>query len=167
MARPRENILEYRSYDLNETMPVEIHRGQTWKISPVRSSRLHIHNCFEIGICLSGRGSISFGREELPFREGDALFVGRNVPHTTWSSRDTGSEWRYIHADPELVLGEAVIARASAPQRFAWMFSECHMQYRSDPGRKPAGRERIRPGDAPGGSAGEVSGPGLFFPGTF
>ncbi len=127
MSRPRENIIEYRSYDLSEEMPLEVHQRRTWQISPVRSSRLHIHNCFEIGVCLSGSGTISFGQEEFPYREGDALFVGRNVPHTTWSSPETGSVWKYIHADPELVLGEAALARASAPQKFIWMFSDCHM----------------------------------------
>ncbi len=127
MSRPRESIIEYRSYDLTAAMPLEFHNRRTWKISPVRSGRLHVHNCFEIGVCLSGSGSISFGREELPFREGDVLFVGRNVPHTTWSSPDTGSVWKYIHADPELLLGEAVVSRASSPQRFSWMLSDCHL----------------------------------------
>lgn len=127
MARPRQSIIEYRSYDIPASLPLIIHNRMNWQISPVRSSRLHIHNCFEIGICLSGSGSVCFGEEEKSFGEGDILFVGRNVPHTTWSDAVTGSTWKYIHIDPERLLGEDVLEKAASPRQFARMLTDCHL----------------------------------------
>ena len=74
MARPRYSIIEYRNYDFPGSLPIQIHNRMNWKISSVRSSRLHIHNCFEIGLCLSGSGRMNFCEEEVPFRGGDGHF---------------------------------------------------------------------------------------------
>ena len=65
MARPKQSIIEYRSYDFPGSLPVQIHNRMNWSISSVKSSRLHIHNCFEIGLCLSGSGKMNFGEEDL------------------------------------------------------------------------------------------------------
>ena len=127
MARPRQSIIEYRSYDFPGNLPLQIHNRMNWRISSVKSSRLHIHNCFEIGLCLSGSGKMNFGEDEVPFRAGDVLFVARNVPHTTWSDPYYGSVWEYIHLDPELLLGETVAEKAPSPQKFYQMFTDCHL----------------------------------------
>lgn len=123
MARPRHSIIEYRSYEYPGNLPVQIHNRMNWEISSVKSSRLHIHNCFEIGLCLSGSGGMNFGEQEVSFRGGDILFVARNVPHTTWSDPATGSVWKYIHMDPERLLRDA----AAAPGNFIRMFSDCRL----------------------------------------
>ena len=46
MARPKQSIIEYRSYDFPGSLPVQIHNRMNWRISSVKSSRLHIQNCF-------------------------------------------------------------------------------------------------------------------------
>ena len=127
MARPKHSIIEYRSYDFPGSLPLQIHNRMNWNISSVKSSRLHIHNCFEIGLCLSGRGWMNFGEEEVPFQGGDVLFVARNVPHTTWSDPAEGSVWEYIHLDPERMLGESAVEQADAPRTFVQMFADCHL----------------------------------------
>ena len=127
VARPRQSIIEYRSYDFPGDLPVQIHNRMNWRISSVKSSRLHIHNCFEIGLCLSGSGKMNFGEDEVPFRTGDVLFVARNVPHTTWSDAYCGSVWEYIHLDPERLLGETLAEKASSPQKFSRMFTDCRL----------------------------------------
>ncbi len=127
MARPRQSIIEYRSYDFAGILPVQIHNRMKWHISSVKSSRLHIHNCFEIGVCLSGSGKMNFGEEELPFRGGDVLFVARNVPHTTWSDPGSESVWEYIHLDPERLLGESVSEKAAVSRKFMRMLSDCRL----------------------------------------
>ena len=127
MARPKQSIIEYRSYDFPGSLPVQIHNQMNWRISSVKSSRLHIHNCFEIGLCLSGSGKMNFGEEEVSFRGGDVLFVARNVPHTTWSEPDLGSVWEYIHIDPERLLGETAAEGSASPQQFFHMLSDCHL----------------------------------------
>lgn len=132
MARPKQSIIEYRSYELPMDLPVETHHRMNWQISSVKSSRLHIHNCFEIGICLSGRGKMNFGEDEVPFRAGDVLFVARNVPHTTWSDPDEGSTWEYVHMDPETLLGEETVEKTASPQRFYRMLTDCHLMLASE-----------------------------------
>ena len=113
MARPKQSIIEYRSYDFPGSLPIQIHNRMNWRISSVKSSRLHIHNCFEIGLCLSGSGKMNFGEEEISFQGGDVLFVARNVPHTTWSEPDIGSVWKYIHIDPERLYPRILPSHAS------------------------------------------------------
>ena len=44
MARPRSSIMEYRSYELPDDFPLRILSGDTWRISPVPSGRLHFHS---------------------------------------------------------------------------------------------------------------------------
>lgn len=127
MARPKQSIIEYRSYDFPGSLPVQIHNRMVWRISSVKSDRLHIHNCFEIGLCLSGSGKMNFGEQEVSFRSGDVLFVARNVPHTTWSDPDAGSVWEYIHLDPERLLGAAAAEKAASPHKFLQMLSDCHL----------------------------------------
>jgi len=127
MARPRQSIIEYRSYDFPGSLPIQIHNRMNWEISSVKSNRLHIHNCFEIGLCLSGSGKMNFGEKEVSFRSGDVLFVARNVPHTTWSDPSTGSVWKYIHMDPERLLGETAAEKSLSPQKFLQMLSDCHL----------------------------------------
>ena len=107
MARPRQRILEYRSYELPVHFPITILHGSQWHISPIRSQRLHFHNCLEIGICLSNSGHMAIGEEQVDFRAGDVTFIARNVPHTTWSSPGTESLWNYIYTDPEALFQEA------------------------------------------------------------
>lgn len=127
MPRPRQSVIEYRRYDFPDGFPVQIHQRMNWKISSVRSNRLHIHNCFEIGLCLSGSGKMNFGEEEVPFRAGDVLFVARNVPHTTWSNLGDESVWKYIHLDPERVMGEVAPDKPSRPREMIRMFTDCHL----------------------------------------
>ena len=145
MSRPRQSIIEYRRYDFPDGIPVQIHNRMRWRISTVKSNRLHMHNCFEIGLCLSGRGSMNFGEEEVSFRAGDVLFVGRNVPHTTWSDSSGESVWEYIHLDPDRIMGEEAPEEHSLSremkrtfqdfhptQEMKQMFLDCHLILASD-----------------------------------
>lgn len=127
MSRPRQSVIEYRRYDFQDGLPVQIHNRMRWRISTVKSNRLHMHNCFEIGLCLSGRGRMNFGEEEVSFQAGDVLFVGRNVPHTTWSDPSGESEWEYIHLDPGRLMGEDAPEKKPLPPEMEQMFLDCHL----------------------------------------
>jgi len=127
MARPKQSVIEYRSYELPGDLPLLIHHRMRWRISSVKSSRLHIHNCFEIGLCLAGRGKMNFGEEEVSFGAGDVLFVGRSIPHTTWSDPEEESTWEYLHMDPESLLGEMPAEKTAAIRTFYRMFTDCHL----------------------------------------
>ncbi len=127
MPRPRQTIIEYRSYELPCELPIRLLQGPQWRISPVPSVRLHFHNCFEIGICLEGSGSVQLGERCLTFHKGDILCVARNVPHTTWSAPDTTSLWTYLHLDPEQLLGFGELSRIPDLERFMMLLSDCNL----------------------------------------
>ena len=104
MAKFLKRPIEYRVYDLPEDYPALIFTGDTWGISDVPSTRLHFHNCLEIGICRSESGMMEFETNPLPFFEGDVTIVSRNILHTTYSSPGKSSLWTYIFLQPERII---------------------------------------------------------------
>ena len=52
MSKPKNTVMEYRNYYLPADFPVLVLTGGHWKISDIPSSRLHFHNCLEIGLPL-------------------------------------------------------------------------------------------------------------------
>ncbi|MDO4293409.1 MAG: helix-turn-helix domain-containing protein [Eubacteriales bacterium] len=101
MARPKNTVVEYRSYFLPLHFPVLLLSGDYWRISDVPSGRLHFHNCLEIGICHSDSGTMEFPGQKTGFCAGDVTVVPRSIPHTTYSTPGCASHWSYIFIDPE------------------------------------------------------------------
>lgn len=116
MARPRVTVSEYRSYELPADFPMILLHGEEWRISPVPSTRLHFHNCLEIGVCLNGSGEMVLEEEQLSFSEGTVSFVAPNVLHTTWSSPGTMSLWSYLYLDVEALLKESLLSIPDLPK---------------------------------------------------
>lgn len=101
MSKPKNTVIEYRSYFLPLHFPVLLLSGEYWRISDVPSGRLHFHNCLEIGVCHSDSGIMEFPGQSLPFAEGDITVVPPNIPHTTYSSPGCSSHWSYLFLDPQ------------------------------------------------------------------
>lgn len=97
----KKNIIEYRHYSLPIQFPVLLLSGERWRISDVKSDRLHFHNHLEIGVCHSDSGTMDIGESAIPFKAGDVTFIPRYLPHTTYSSPGTASKWSYIFFSPE------------------------------------------------------------------
>jgi len=104
MARPKKRVIEYRSYDLPMEFPVIVLDGENWRISDVRSPKLHFHNCLEIGMCHTDSGIMEFGDVSREFRAGDVTVISANIPHTTYSTKGTASRWSYLFLDPEALM---------------------------------------------------------------
>ncbi len=104
MSRKKGTIIEYRSYDLHPNFPVMLLCDDVWRISDIPSSRLHFHNCLEIGLCESDSGTIRTMTGEATFHEGDVTFIGLDIPHTTFSTKGTASKWSYLFVDVEELL---------------------------------------------------------------
>ena len=104
MPRAKHTVIEYRDYNLPTYFPIVLLTGDIWRISDVRSNRLHFHNCLEIGICESDSGFMEFGDETHRFKKGDVTLVGSDVVHTTYSDPGTASKWSYIFVDLEELL---------------------------------------------------------------
>lgn len=99
MSPQEKGIVEYRVYALPNDLPVYVLSGEEWRISDQPSSRLHFHNCLEIGFCHSDSGSLRFEGQVFPFEAGDVFFIPRHVPHTTCSAPGCRSKWSYLFMD--------------------------------------------------------------------
>lgn len=101
MKKHTRIITEYRNYVLPMNFPVLHLTGDYWKISDVKSDRLHFHNCLEIGVCHSHSGILDIMGNEIPFKEGDVTCIPKNLPHTTCSTKGGESVWSYLFVDIE------------------------------------------------------------------
>ncbi len=100
MPRAPRVVYEYRIYDVSPANPFVALAGKHWRISDVLSSRLHFHNCLEIGFCRSDSGFIGLsGGKRIPFQAGDIFMIPRHVPHTTCSAKGVRSLWSYLFID--------------------------------------------------------------------
>ncbi len=99
MSAQDKSVVEYRVYSLPTDLPVYILTGEQWLISDQPSSRLHFHNCMEIGFCHTESGYLRFEEQTIPFQAGDVFFIPRHVPHTTYSSPGCRSRWSYLFID--------------------------------------------------------------------
>ncbi len=112
MPRRPKSEIEYRVYELPLDVPAIALHGPQWHISDEISSRLHFHNCAEIGICHSDEGMIVFeGGELVPFRAGDVTIIPQYVPHTTYSKQGTRSLWSYVFLDTEAFFSSEIKAK--------------------------------------------------------
>ena len=125
MARPKQPVIEYRSYELPPDFPLIALTGDQWHISPVPSKRLHFHNCLEIGVCHSESGTMVLGSEQRAFRSGFVTCIARNVPHTTWSSPGEHSLWSYLYVDPEALIGRSGLAVMPDLNEFNRLIASC------------------------------------------
>lgn len=100
---PNKNIIvtEYRHYDPPPHFPVLLLSGEHWRISDVPSSRLHFHNCLELGVCHDCGGIMKFHDKEITFQAGDITCIPKNILHTTYSHSGTSSRWSYLFFKPK------------------------------------------------------------------
>ncbi len=127
MPRAEQAVLEYRTYALPPDFPLIVLTGDEWHISPVPSTRLHIHNCLEIGLCHSESGTMVQGARQVDFSAGCVTCVSRNVPHTTWSDQGTSSRWSYLFLDPAALFGSNDFnLTPSQREEYHRMLADCH-----------------------------------------
>lgn len=99
LPKQKNRIIEFRNYSLQPNFPILLLSGDEWHISDIPATRLHFHNCLEIGLCEDGSGSIEFMDKILPFQAGDTTLIASDVIHTTYSDPGTSSKWSYIFID--------------------------------------------------------------------
>lgn len=100
MSKKARTIIEHRFYELPSDLPAILLDGDKWYISEVKSSRMHFHNCVELGFCHSGESIIEFENNTLvSVKAGDCTVIPRHTPHTTYSKACHQSLWSYIFID--------------------------------------------------------------------
>ncbi|MBQ8159293.1 MAG: helix-turn-helix domain-containing protein [Clostridia bacterium] len=127
MSRQKQRAVECRSYDLSPTLPILVLSGEKWYISPVRNQVLHFHNCLEIGLCRTHSGMMEFGEETHAFHAGDLTCIGKNVPHTTYSSPGESSLWTYLFLDPVGMMETSGIQALADDQQLHNMIANSRM----------------------------------------
>lgn len=127
MPRPRQTIIEYRSYELQPDFPILLLAGERWHISDIKSGRLHFHNCLEVGVCHSDSGIIEFYGAPRHFHAGDVTCIARNVPHTTYSSPGEASLWTYLFFSPQELLRSYFQNMLPGGGLYADMLQDCNM----------------------------------------
>ncbi len=93
----------YRPYNLPTNFPVLTFFGENWKVTMKQPEFLHFHNCFELGFCLSGNGTIHFEQYALPFSAGQFSVINPLEPHISVCDQEESS-WEYILFDPAILF---------------------------------------------------------------
>lgn len=94
----------FRPYTLSSLFPVLSFSGENWLVTMHKPEFFHFHNCFEIGRCISGNGTLCFRDYQLPFSAGQYSIISPLEPHISVCD-DTPSQWEYIFFDPVILFG--------------------------------------------------------------
>lgn len=98
--------VEYAHQELPADFPV-IGIGKDKHVpSDEKVTRLHFHNCLEIGYCYGGAGIFIIDDKILPFSNGDVSIIFKNQIHIAQSEKGKLSQWKFVSLDPELLLNE-------------------------------------------------------------
>lgn len=97
---------ERREYPIREESPLLAMTDMIWS-PPFVHDASHRHNCMEIGLCISGRGSIRIGSSgDIATEPGMVVVVPEGVDHSQQSTGQAPCRWRYIAVDEKRLLGE-------------------------------------------------------------
>ncbi len=102
MRKQRKKPFAYLGVTLDEKLLASVSRDYLQADREI--SRLHFHNCHELGYCFEGAGIFMVEGKILPFKAGDALFIARDERHLAQSLRGTVSRWRWLYFDFERLL---------------------------------------------------------------
>ncbi len=65
---------------------------------------LHFHDCFEIGVCVSGTGVCMVEGQEYPFREGDVEIIFPFQKHLSKNGQNGSSRWYWLTFNPHAMM---------------------------------------------------------------
>lgn len=70
---------------------------------PASISALHYHHCFELGICLSGKGETHIENRIYHFKRGDMQYITPNTPHLSQAYEGEECKWIWTFIDPKIM----------------------------------------------------------------
>ena len=94
-----------RNYDLSRMTPL-VGLLDNPMYPPYVEDTPHTHNCMEIGLCLSGRGTITVGGRTWQFAAGTVAVAPKDVFHSQQNTGDPMTHWRYVLVNTEVLLME-------------------------------------------------------------
>lgn len=94
----------FRYYDLPAGFPVIALLGERWRSTSDPITRLHFHNCVEIGLLREGACKLVFEGEELTVQSPAVTVVPPNIPHYTQAYPGESCRWNWLYVDPIRLL---------------------------------------------------------------
>ena len=105
MSGKKEKNVEFRYYKVPEGDLVLPLFGDNWRgIYGQKKEPLHFHNLLEIGICVDGKGEMTFTDGKVDYSENTLTIIPRHFPHHTKGQEGTTNYWEYLFFDPEVIL---------------------------------------------------------------
>ncbi len=88
----------YLSYTLPDEFPFYTSGVYNQKDKPIE--KLHIHNVFELGLCLDGSGIFVIEDKVFSYSKGDVFIISDQELHLAQSTTGTTSQWTFMLLDP-------------------------------------------------------------------
>lgn len=103
---PTQGNAEQRDYPIHSESLILAMTDFLWS-PPYNIDSIHAHNCMEIGLCLSGGGTIRIGEApQRDFGPGTVVLVPEGVRHSQQFIGEETARWRYIAVDEARLLRE-------------------------------------------------------------
>ncbi len=96
-----EYIHNYPFY-FSDDFPMEVILHPQYTYTPLY---LHVHNGFEIGVCLEGDGVFFVENKVYSFTRGSISIISSDQPHIAQSPSEKPSRWIFINFDWERLFG--------------------------------------------------------------
>lgn len=94
-----------RNHELNG-LPIVALLDKEWDPAVERRDQMHVHNCYEFGLCLTGSGQIHIGERIYPFARSTMVAVPPDVRHFQDNNGNEPVRWRYLLFDGQALLNE-------------------------------------------------------------
>lgn len=94
----------YRYFDLPVNFPVIALLGNGWRSTLDPVTRLHFHNCVEIGYLCEGSCKLILEDKVLVVKSPAVTILPPNKPHFTQACSDDTNRWNWIYVDPVRLL---------------------------------------------------------------
>ncbi|HIT89531.1 MAG TPA: helix-turn-helix transcriptional regulator [Candidatus Merdenecus merdavium] len=104
--------IEFRYYEIPQGVPLIALTGKRWEI-PYGTDAMHFHNYMEIGICRYGKGTMYFGKDEVPYQDGTITVIPKEFPHHTLGIYGEVQKWEFLFIDVDSFIQHAF---SSKPQ---------------------------------------------------
>ena len=130
----KRNIF-YRHFDLPAHFPVIGLLGGSWQYKREPVTRMHFHNCLEIGYLYQGSGQYFVDDKVVPF-EGPAIVLAPpNAPHANIVDEGSVCGWKWIYVDPIQLLPQLSPRLANAINQYQHVLSgeDCILTAREHP----------------------------------
>lgn len=100
-----EKKVEFRYYEMPGKEWILALLGKEWIRSYGQGiDRLHFHNFMEIGVCHSGTGEMTLGKDHVCFRDNSMVIIPPRFSHTTNCRPGTKAFWEWMYFDIEALL---------------------------------------------------------------